>query len=190
MSGVVLRCRTCGTTQDHPGECDACSEGPVAYFCGDHNPGLWLDEPVCGTCGARYGDARAKPAPPASRTSSSIPRSGTRRSSSTRATSSPARPASPGVRRIPTTATPPLPGRVTDPDEAPDTPSLADLLVDMAEEGRRARGIPEEMPPWASTAPPRAAVPIFVCLFRLFLLLVLLALVAVAAVSLLLSGAF
>ena len=82
-----------------------------------------------------------------------------------------------------------MPGRVTDPDEVPDTPSLADLLVDMAEEGRRARGVPEEMPPWASTAP-RAGVPIVGCLFRLFLFLVLLALVAVAAVSLLLSGAF
>ena len=47
MSGVVLRCPTCGTTQSHPGECDACFEGEVRYFCGNHSPGLWLDEPVC-----------------------------------------------------------------------------------------------------------------------------------------------
>src|SRR5687767_191586 len=56
MSGVVLRCPTCGTTQNHPGECDACGEVGVRHFCANHNPGLWLDEPVCTACGARFGE--------------------------------------------------------------------------------------------------------------------------------------
>ena len=72
MSGVVLRCRTCGTTQATPGECEACHEGDVQYFCPNHSPGRWLDEPACSACGARPGvpgrmervPPRRSPAPP------------------------------------------------------------------------------------------------------------------------------
>jgi hypothetical protein len=55
---VVLRCPTCGTTQGHAGECEACSEGVVRYFCTSHDKGIWLEGPVCSTCGSRFGDAR------------------------------------------------------------------------------------------------------------------------------------
>ena len=72
MSGVVLRCRNCGTTQATPGECEACHEGDVQYFCPNHSPGRWLDEPACSACGAMPGvpgrtervPARPAPAPP------------------------------------------------------------------------------------------------------------------------------
>ena len=65
---VVLRCPTCGTTQGHAGECEACSEGEVRYFCTNHDGGVWLDGPVCGSCGAKFGDPPRKP--PTPRTSS------------------------------------------------------------------------------------------------------------------------
>jgi hypothetical protein len=57
MSGVVLRCSNCGTVQATTGECEACHEADVRYFCTNHTPGLWLDQPVCGRCGARFGEA-------------------------------------------------------------------------------------------------------------------------------------
>jgi hypothetical protein len=76
MSDVVLRCPNCGTTQESPGECDACHEASVRYFCPNHSPGRWLDGPVCAECGAREARERAaergrtvppiKPMPPAS----------------------------------------------------------------------------------------------------------------------------
>ena len=64
MTGVALRCPSCGTTQNHSGECDACYEAQVRYFCDNHNPGLWLDGTQCKACGARYGEAPKRPAAP------------------------------------------------------------------------------------------------------------------------------
>ena len=61
---VVLRCPTCGTTQGDLGECEACSEGEVRYFCTNHDEGIWLDGSVCSRCGARFGDAPRKPPTP------------------------------------------------------------------------------------------------------------------------------
>ena len=58
---VVLRCPTCGTTQGHPGECEACSEGHVRYFCTNHEQGMWLDGPVCTHCGSKFGDVSRTP---------------------------------------------------------------------------------------------------------------------------------
>jgi hypothetical protein len=55
MSGVLIRCQHCGTTQATLGECEACHEGETRYYCPNHAPGLWLDGPVCATCGARVG---------------------------------------------------------------------------------------------------------------------------------------
>jgi hypothetical protein len=61
MSGVALRCPNCGTAQSGPGECEACHEAAVRYFCTNHNPGRWLDGPACSECGARFGEVRAAP---------------------------------------------------------------------------------------------------------------------------------
>ena len=47
MSNVVLRCPNCGTTQNAPGECEACHEEQVRYFCTNHNPGQWLESSKC-----------------------------------------------------------------------------------------------------------------------------------------------
>lgn len=184
MSGVVLRCRTCGTTQDQPGECDVCGSGPVAYFCGNHRPGRWLDGPACGACGARFGEAPVKPAPPPS-PGRSLPRSSTRptRSDPSDAAST----MTPAARRVRRPAAPPPPGRISDAPAEPDRPSLADVLFELAEEGRRVR------PPAAETAPatPRAPAlgfPIAGCLFRLLLLLLVLGVLAVMAGVVLVTG--
>ena len=67
MNGVVLRCPHCGTVQPGTGECEACREAPVRYFCTNHAPGVWLDSAACPQCGARFGDpvpAREPPSPP------------------------------------------------------------------------------------------------------------------------------
>ena len=65
MSGIVVRCPHCGTTQDAIGECEACHEATTRWFCPNHEPGLWLDAPLCPTCGARPGvpGARSRPTP-------------------------------------------------------------------------------------------------------------------------------
>ena len=55
MSGVVIRCPNCGTTQSALGECEACHEATTRYFCPNHEPGRWLDGPSCPECGARVG---------------------------------------------------------------------------------------------------------------------------------------
>lgn len=73
MSGVVIRCQNCGTTQATLGECEACHEAEVRYYCPNHSPGRWLDEPLCTACGARVGVPGRKervspPAVPASPT--------------------------------------------------------------------------------------------------------------------------
>jgi hypothetical protein len=61
MSGVVLRCRHCGTTQGTRGECQACHEAHVEFYCTRHAPGLWLDAPKCSQCGAEFGKAAPPP---------------------------------------------------------------------------------------------------------------------------------
>lgn len=77
MNGVVLRCPNCGTVQPAPGECEACREAPVRYFCTNHVPGVWLDSASCPQCGAGFGDpvpareesrAPERPAPRSPRT--------------------------------------------------------------------------------------------------------------------------
>lgn len=68
MSGVALRCPNCGTTQSGTGECEACHEAAVRYFCTNHSPGRWLDGAACPACGSRFGEVRpaprATPVPP------------------------------------------------------------------------------------------------------------------------------
>ena len=65
MSGIVVRCPNCGTIQNAIGECEACHEATTRWFCPNHDPGLWLDAPLCPTCGARPGvpGARTRPTP-------------------------------------------------------------------------------------------------------------------------------
>jgi hypothetical protein len=58
-SGVVERCPNCGTTQAIAGECDACHEAQVRYFCTNHDPGIWLAGATCPQCAARASAARA-----------------------------------------------------------------------------------------------------------------------------------
>ncbi len=78
MSVVVLRCPHCGTTQSAPGECHACSEADVRYFCRNHDPGQWLDGPTCLACGTRFGERppprSPQPPPAAPQTRRSTPR--------------------------------------------------------------------------------------------------------------------
>ncbi len=62
---VVQRCPNCGTTQAVAGECEACHEARVRYFCTNHDPGVWLDGPTCPQCAARAAPA-ARPTVPAS----------------------------------------------------------------------------------------------------------------------------
>ena len=67
---VVKRCPNCGTTQAAAGECEACHEGQVRYFCTNHEPGVWLAGPTCPQCDARA----ALPArPPASTSEEASP---------------------------------------------------------------------------------------------------------------------
>ncbi len=56
MTGVILRCPNCGTSKATPGECEACHEAQVRYYCTNHKPGRWLDAFVCPECGAKFGD--------------------------------------------------------------------------------------------------------------------------------------
>lgn len=63
MSGVVIRCPNCGTTQGALGECEACHEAEMRYFCPNHSPGRWLDGPACSACGASVGVAPAETTP-------------------------------------------------------------------------------------------------------------------------------
>jgi len=178
MSAVVLRCPTCGTTQSHPGECEACFEGVVRYFCDNHTPGLWLDAPACHECGARFGEAPPKPAkrPPigAPEEPGPEPRHRTSRSSLPRR----GEPAVPRRRRPPT--------RVPGPEDAPAAPSLADLLAEVTKRERHE----ERHVPWAEPAAPapRVSIPVVGCLVRLVLLVLFLIALALAAVAVLLSG--
>ena len=55
MSGVVLRCPSCGTTTAASGECEACHEAQVRYYCTNHTPGRWLDSRSCPQCGSQFG---------------------------------------------------------------------------------------------------------------------------------------
>jgi len=68
MTGVILRCPNCGTSKTTPGECEACHEAQVRYYCTNHKPGRWLDASVCPQCGAKFGDPvrpAARPVAPA-----------------------------------------------------------------------------------------------------------------------------
>ena len=89
MTGVILRCPNCGTSKATPGECDACHEAQVRYYCTNHKPGLWLDAPTCSHCGAQFGDPVRAPARPISPPTPSRPRTTIPAPSPTRSDSPP-----------------------------------------------------------------------------------------------------
>jgi hypothetical protein len=179
MSGVALRCATCGTTQDRPGECEACSDGEVRYFCGNHSPGLWLDEPVCTRCGAKFGEApRRDPVFPSR---PSLPPLATRRAESRSPKPSAAAPRRDGAS-----------GRsvsVEDSEDIPTTPSLAELLAAMAERTRgryRTEGVWTELPAERRSR----GLPVMGCLFRLVLFILVLIALILSGLFFVLGGAF
>ena len=187
--GVALRCPTCGTTQSHRGECEACSEGEVRYFCSNHNPGLWLDAPVCTACGAELGAAPSRPAE--ATVAGAAPTVSRRR---TRPDLPPPLPRgggtpSPGMR--PSTGVKRSPPKAADPEDTAVRPSLEDVLVDMLEEGERTRP-PVEEAPWRErmAAAPRTSFPFVGCLVRLLLFVLLIIALAIFGLFLLMGGAF
>jgi hypothetical protein len=182
---VVLRCPTCGTTQGDVGECEACSEGEVHYFCTNHEEGIWLDGSVCSRCGARFGDApRKSPTPPPP----SVPtRPGERPDF---------RP--PGRRRTPERTPegdfgrrpPRRPEREepVEPEVLPRTPSLGELLEEITSEGARAGDRYDAEVPWAESRAPRPGFPLAGCLIRIVGLVLLLIVAAIIFLFLLFGG--
>jgi hypothetical protein len=132
---VVQRCPSCGTTSATAGECEACHEAQVRYFCTNHSPGLWLDASTCRTCGARFGDAARPTPPPVSavpeRTRSTAPARSTRR-----------RPPSPAPARAPASISEPPPrySRAAPPTAAAD-PWASRERSPWADEGALGPGI-------------------------------------------------
>ena len=182
---VVLRCPTCGTTQGQVGECEACSEGEVRYFCTNHDEGIWLDGPVCGRCGGRFGDPPRKPrAPAAPRVPAGAPDF------------------RPPVRRPPPERPPELdfggrpPRRPefdgpVDPEVLPRTKSLAEMLTEAIEERSRAGGRYEAGEvAWPEPRARRPGFPVAGCLGRIVGLVFLLIAVVVIFLLLLFGGFF
>jgi len=178
MSGVVLRCPTCGTTQTHRGECDACSDAQVRYFCTNHTPGVWLDEPACKECGARFGDA-PRSRPPVTAPARSVPVHKTRRPDAT--------PADADIRPTVRKRRPPP---AADPDELAVPPSLRDLLDRLSAEPDRHVDTIEELRRYepAPDTTPRSSI-VSGCLFRLLLLVLVVIALGMAGLFLLFSGA-
>ena len=185
---VVLRCANCGTTQGQVGECEACSEGEVRYFCTNHDQGIWLGGPVCSRCGATFGDPPRRPAP------APLP------------PPVPTRPAGapdfrPPARRR-TRERPPEPDFVpvrpprrpdreepVDPEVVPRTPSLGELLEAISEARAHPRAPYEvEDTPWAGPPRPGVGFPLAGCLIRILSLGFLLFLALVVFVFLLFGG--
>jgi hypothetical protein len=179
---VVLRCPTCGTTQEHVGECEACSESEVRYFCTNHDEGTWLDGRVCSRCGAAFGVRPKKPGTPTASTRPAGPPDfrppGARRAPESRLESGfGTRPRTGTEREAP-----------TEPDVLPRTPSLGELLGEMVEERARAPYEAEEVP-WPEPRIHPPAFPLGGCLVRI-VGLVLVVIVAVLILLFLLFGGF
>ncbi|MBA2707298.1 MAG: hypothetical protein H0U59_05795 [Gemmatimonadaceae bacterium] len=141
MTGVVLRCPNCGTTQGMTGECEACHEEQVRYFCTRHKPGVWLDKAACSQCGAKFGDPPAAAAPP--------PRSPPSRTPAPTWTPPGARPTErpPATRERPETGRP----REAAGDDSAERRSGRDVFP-----GARRSGTPTESPPgelWPPSPP-------------------------------------
>ena len=183
---VVLRCPICGTTQGRVGECEACSEGKVRYYCTNHEEGIWLDSPVCSRCGARFGDAaRASPAP---RTPAGPPRPAGAADFRAPGRRPPERPPEPEFGRRPPER--PEVEELAEPDVVPRAPTLGELLGEITGERVRTRGRYEaEEVPWTAPGAHRPVLPLAGCLVRMVGLVFLL-IAAVIIFLLLLFGGY
>ena len=180
MSGVALRCATCGTTQSHPGECEACFDEKVRYFCSNHSPGLWIDGPVCTRCGAKFGDAARRESELPSRSAPAARAPGTRRPVS--------RPPKRGDTAAPRGGGPSRPpASVEDSSDIPTTPSLAEFLAAIAERTRR-RYRTEEVGTELPAERRSRGLPVIGCLFRLVLFIIVLIALVLGGLFLLLGG--
>ena len=188
MSGVVLRCPNCGTTKAEPGECDACHEAQVRYYCTNHTPGRWLETTACTQCGARFGDrARppAAPVPPVRSRSPAAPPAPTSTPAPPRPRSTPGRPErgrSPWARRTrrPVEAEERLDGPEVVTDRA-----VAARLRELVEAASRVR-----RPPWGSppvSEYPRMGLSLGGCLARALVLAIFL-FIAFAAMLVMIGG--
>ncbi len=181
MSGVALRCATCGTTQSHAGECEACFDGKVRYFCSNHSPGLWIDEPVCTRCGAKFGEAPRREPESSFPSTPSLPPPATRRAESRS-------PKPHGeARRRDGASRPPV--SVEDSEDVPATPSLAELLAAIAE---RTRGRYRTDEVWTELPAerPSRGLPVMGCLFRLVLFIIVLIALVLGGLFVVLGGVF
>ncbi|MDB5868967.1 MAG: hypothetical protein JWP96_1299 [Polaromonas sp.] len=141
MSGVVLRCPNCGTTRAAPGECEACHEAQVRYYCTNHTPGRWLQARACPECGASFGAPARAPAAPQ-------PAPAAPRRTPPPASAAPPRPISP--------ARPPPPARPRSSAEAPkaadDTARRRERVPPAGDDEIDLREVPEErivrLPSW------------------------------------------
>ena len=181
---VILRCPTCGTTQTRHGECEACSEGEVRYFCTNHPEGIWLDTPVCNQCGARFGDAPRKPPAPPMRRGPAPPPAAPPDFRAPGGRRSPERPSGPdfGSRSA-------RPRERVEPEERDDLPpTLGDLLEGLAAERARTRAGYEAEVPWPEPRLRRPGFPLVGCLFRAVSLVFLLIVAAIILLFLFFSG--
>ncbi len=176
MSGVVLRCPGCGTTQAQSGECDACFEGDVRYFCSNHSPGRWLAAPRCPECGANFGDPSTERPSPTAGGAPTVPARRTRRPGAPLSVPHDAAPGGAGARRAPPIV-----------KDSGDAPSREDLLADFAE--ARARDAWEDVP-WRepAAAAGRTALPVAGCLVRLVLVVLLLIVIALVGLFLVMGS--
>ena len=182
---VVLRCPTCGTTQGRAGECEACAEGEVRYFCTNHDEGIWLVGSVCSRCGAKFGDAPRKPPTPQPPSAPTRPGRG-----------ADFRPVSPPRRRERApepdfglgSARPPERDEPAGREVLPGAPSLGDLLEEIATESARARGRHEAEVPWAGPPARFPGFPLAGCLIRIVGLVFLLLTIAIIFLFMLFGG--
>ena len=167
MSAVVLRCPNCGTTRAAEGECDACHEAAVRYYCTNHTPGRWVDSRACPACGAAFGDPPRAPAPPpvASRPPTrSPPRAPSRRPGG-----------APSPSRAPSPPSSPLPG--WPPHVRRRGPTIEEDFDDLDPAGRSAAPVEVDLAP--------AGRAVGGCLMRLVFLVLLAFLAMVVGISLL-----
>lgn len=175
MSGVVIRCPQCGTTQAALGECEACHEGDARWYCPNHAPGRWLDTPAC-SCGARPGvSPPSAPVPPPT-----APRAGR----PTRRTDALPRYDTTPPRRRPVGGDTPVTGEVRDGSPgatARPGGELLDMLLRAASAAAASRGAARAAGRPAAPARARGGPSLFGCLRRLVLLGVLLFILAMIA---------
>lgn len=197
MSGVALRCPTCGTTQNHEGECDSCYEDQVRYFCGNHDDGIWLDEASCAACGAKFGDLPKKAPAPPRRPPIVPPRESPRPDAGRAPPPRSRRPRRPGTPVPDPGLTPPAwetsrdisPPRVEVPIIRPPRRSLAEILVRMTAEERKHAGYRlEDIVAIAKPDIRLPSLPIKGCIFRFAMFLLLLFALAVGGLYLLVGG--